>query len=1634
MKINRHISIILCFILAFALCPFLLAAGNTMTWTGEVDTYWYNDGNWNPKQVPGAVPSAEDTAVIPEAKTVVVNSHASVALDCSGDVLVSSGVNLSLIGNSYLRKGKLGDGWKTPGKFIINSGALQWSGGSIEGNGSFVINSGAQLNIETNSDVLLSRSLVNNGQIMVNSGTLRLTGGNGAIYEGGGGTGGITVADGASLDFDEKAYSVGGNFVNAGNLNIWNTWSNIPSADFKADYLQEGTGTLALKVGRNMGIDSFGKLNVTGQAKLGGVLEVDFINDYVPQAGKTFEVVTCGSRTGEFASIISNEPSITFEPTYTATGLTLTVKVAKVWEAANATELEAALNGFQSDDTIKLTADINYNKGIAITGKNVTIDTGGFILNVNSTTDPAPGVGLEVKDDGHVNLIGSGQFNIRQIGGNVSYGVKATNGSTATVTNIQVTAYMADAAFGAYADGTGSAIQVLGNVHVTATGGCGAKTVGCGKITVDGTITAMAYINIGSTYKDKSSGVDDPAKPGYLKYSTEIVTGIVWVKIALVPPTVPQNLIATPADGQVALSWTAPASDGGSAIIKYQVSRDNGVSWTDVGLNTSHTFTGLTNGTEYTFKVRAVNSIGNGAEVSTAATPIAYVCEISGTKYATLDAALAVVANGQTIKLLQNITHTSPVEVDSKTIYFELGSYDLLVDTSANPDDSIYYVLTVKNGGKIKLSGTGTGKFNVKSSSNAHSYGIRVLDANSEVTVDNVDATGQYATGVRMYGSGPSLDGGKITVNGHLNAGNMGVEVNAKNGIVVINGDITAGHTGVQTATNGGTLVTVNGNINVLGTASPYPGSGVYASGKTVVRVTGNVTVQGTGYIGVNAGGGTIEVGGNVVSSGIGAKATPNYNYGNGRVTIDGSLSAGTPFIIVGTTEKTAADITEPTTETGFLTYSDGVCNVWIGSVGDPVVTAPTAPQNFTVTAGDTQVELSWTAPASDGGSAIIKYQVSKDNGSNWTDADLNTSHIFTGLTNGTEYTFKVRAINSVGLGTETSAAATPMVLTYALTITAGTGGSITTGSSGNYAAGTVINIAASPASRYSFSNWSSVGGGTFGSTANASTAFTMPANAVTITAGFRYNGGGSGGGSSTPTTPVTLNYEAVVTTESGTETALAVAINRDFRTVFIEEDPWNTRPQGRTVITMPSIPDVDTYSLGIPVPDLSTTDNQSILTINTDSGSLTVPSNMLTGVKGTAGSKAQLTIGQGDKTNLPKDIQTAIGNRPLIQLTLSIDGNQTDWSNPNAPVTVSIPYTPTAEELARPEHITVWYIDGSGRASSMNGQYDPVSGTVTFTTTHFSYYAVVYDSIARLAGVDRVETALRIAQATYPDKVSHAVLATAHNYPDALAGSVLASHLKAPILLVGSLEEDQAKVISYLNTNLLPEGTVHILGGTGVISQSFADKLSTGAIKNISRIAGDDRYATSAKITEQLNVKTGTPVVVVSGENYPDALAVSSIAAQNQYPILLVQKDGISEVVSQELAAIKPSKIYIIGLEGAISPAVASQAAKITGLAAENIVRIGGIDRYATSLAIAEHFNLGSGTLCIATGNNYPDALAGSVYAAKYQAPIILTDSTLSAQIADYVKSGKPTEVVIFGGEAVVSKTIEQQIKQLLQ
>lgn len=703
-----------------------------------------------------------------------------------------------------------------------------------------------------------------------------------------------------------------------------------------------------------------------------------------------------------------------------------------------------------------------------------------------------------------------------------------------------------------------------------------------------------------------------------------------------VAPTAPQDFIATPGDGQVMLSWIPPDNNGGSAIRKYQVAKDDGENWIDVGLNTSYTFTGLTNDTEYTFKVRAVNGVGAGAEATVTATPTVLVCEITGTGmgYFTLDAALEAVTSGQTIKLFNNITHTSPIQIDGKTIYFELGNYDLLVDTSDNP--GAQYVLKVENGGKIGLKGSGAGEFNIRSTFDEISYGVRVEGANSEVTVNNIEVPG--GIGVSMSVSGSYPQSVSITVNGNIIAGDRGVEVNAENGSVIVNGDITAGYTGVQAAANRGTEVTVNGNITVIG---KYPnGAGVFAAWQTTVTVTGDVIGQGTGYTGIHAQGGFVEVRGDVVSSDIGVKAErgPAYPISNGVVIIHGSLSAGTLFIVIESTEKTPEETTVPTTKEDFLTYTDGNNTVWIGSAGNQI---------STYTVGFYSDGSLYDSKSVVGGFAL---------GINWPEDPTRTGYNFEGWFAGED-----------GTGTQ-------------------------------YTSSTIVNNDVDL-----YAKWTPIPD----------------------------SGNGSSGSSSGRRASQVPAYQATVKTEDGAEKAIQMNVGRDVGTVFLEEDPWHTRPQDKTEVTIPSIPGVNEYSLGLPVAGLSKDDGLGRMTINTGVGSVTVPSNMLAGVPGIIGSKAEIAIGQGDKGNLPEEVKTLIGDRPLISINLSVDGKKINWGNPNAPVTVSIPYTPTAEELANPESIVIWYIDGSGNVVSVpNGRYDSAAGAVTFTTTHLSDFAVAYNPV----------------------------------------------------------------------------------------------------------------------------------------------------------------------------------------------------------------------------------------------------------------------------------------------------------------
>jgi hypothetical protein len=98
---------------------------------------------------------------------------------------------------------------------------------------------------------------------------------------------------------------------------------------------------------------------------------------------------------------------------------------------------------------------------------------------------------------------------------------------------------------------------------------------------------------------------------------------------------------------------------------------------------------------------------------------------------------------------------------------------------------------------------------------------------------------------------------------------------------------------------------------------------------------------------------------------------------------------------------------------------------VWATPQATPA-TVPGAPANVHATAGDTVVDLSWSAPADDGGSAITGYVVYRDGTE--VGSPAGTSFHDSGLTNGTTYGYTVAAVNGIGTGPQSSPAvdATP--------------------------------------------------------------------------------------------------------------------------------------------------------------------------------------------------------------------------------------------------------------------------------------------------------------------------------------------------------------------------------------------------------------------------------------------------------------------------------------------------------------------------------------------------------------------------------------------------------------------------------
>jgi uncharacterized protein YhjY with autotransporter beta-barrel domain len=477
-----------------------------------------------------------------------------------------------------------------------------------------------------------------------------------------------------------------------------------------------------------------------------------------------------------------------------------------------------------------------------------------------------------------------------------------------------------------------------------------------------------------------------------------------------VVPGAPTIGTAAAGDTQATISFTAPASNGGATITGYTVTSNPG-GLTGTGAASPIAVSGLTNGVSYTFTVTATNSAGTGSAsaASNSITPNPGPSVVS----------VAVPANGTygtgqnldfTVTWDSNATVTGTpriaLTIGSTTVYANYVSsptattalFRYTVAAGNNDSDGIAVGALTLNGGTIQ-NGSGT---------------------NATLTLNSVGSTVSVLVNTSAPGA-PTI--GTATA-----------------------GDTQASVTFTAPAPNGSAAVTT-----YTATASPGGATGTCA-GPSACTITVNGLTNGTAY--------TFTVTATNISGSSTASAASNSVTPKGSQTITfnnpGAQNFGTsPTLTATSTSGLTPTFTSSTTGVcsitsgGALTFvTAGTCTVNADQAGNgSYIAATTVSRSFTVNAvvpgaptigtatpANQQASVAFTAPASNGGTAITGYTVTSSPGG-FTGTGTSSPIIVSGLTNGTAYTFTVRATNSAGTGSA-SAASTSVTPITTQTIT----------------------------------------------------------------------------------------------------------------------------------------------------------------------------------------------------------------------------------------------------------------------------------------------------------------------------------------------------------------------------------------------------------------------------------------------------------------------------------------------------------------------------------------------------------------------------------------------------------------------
>lgn len=298
-----------------------------------------------------------------------------------------------------------------------------------------------------------------------------------------------------------------------------------------------------------------------------------------------------------------------------------------------------------------------------------------------------------------------------------------------------------------------------------------------------------------------------------------------------------------------------------------------------------------------------------------------------------------------------------------------------------------------------------------------------------------------------------------------------------------------------------------------------------------------------------------------------------------------------------------------------------------------------------------------------------------------------------------------------------------------------------------------------------------------------------------------------------------------------------------------------------------------------------------------------------------------------------------------------------------------------------------------------------------------------------RYYGNGRYETCASIVANGWSGTSDYAVLATGQDFPDSLSAVTLARLYKAPILLT---EKNKLTAVTDAQITRLKVKTIYIIGGTGVVSSAIETQLKTRKI-NVIRISGQDRYETAAKIANKVTLNAAGEIAITYGYNFADALSIAPIAANKGIPLLVVPRTLTGGKLPLSVQAYldanksKIKKTYVLGGTDYIGNDVSAKFPSPERV--DNISADRNCDKNA---AIINKFNsyINFSTIYIATGKDFPDALAGAALAALNGSPIVFINDKNSSSMNANIKSlltghsSSIKSIIALGGTGVVTQS----------